>query len=491
MSSFVGSTLLTVYWSALALLAAFGLHRVHLLALYLRHRHEAPRPAARFVELPRLTVQLPIYNEYYVAERLIAAVAALDYPRDRLEIQVLDDSTDETSARVASAVLRHRRAGLDITHRRRASRVGFKAGALAKGLTDARGELIAIFDADFVPRPDFARRLVDHFTDERVGMVQARWGHLNADYSMLTRVQAILLDGHFVIEQTARNRAGRFFNFNGTAGIWRRSCIEDAGGWQHDTLTEDLDLSYRAQLRGWRFVFLRDDLAPAELPVEMAAFKCQQHRWAKGSVQTARKLLPGILRGPAPLAVKLEAAVHLLANAGYVLLLLIAGLLVPVIWTQRELHPAGHLPIDLALFLLSLLSLLTFYTVAQREAGGRWWRVPLCLPALICVGIGLAVSNGCAVVEALVGHRSEFLRTPKLNLAPGEQRSTRRYSSSVAVGTWGEAALAVFFGVALTAAATSGLVLALPILALFGAGFGHSVALTLWQARARRSGSVS
>ncbi len=341
---------LSLYFGCLLVLSAYGAHRWYLLWLYRRHRRDDATPARRFDPLPRLTVQLPLYNEMYVAERLIDAVCALDYPRDRLEIQVLDDSTDETreivSAKTAACAAR----GFDIVHLHRTDRAGFKAGALEAGLRVAKGDLIAIFDADFVPQPGFARELVHHFTDERVGMVQARWGHLNADYSPLTRVQSMLLDGHFVIEHTARNRSGRFFNFNGTAGIWRRRCIEDAGGWQHDTLTEDLDLSYRAQLEGWRFVFLPDHIAPAELPLEMGAFKSQQHRWAKGSIQTARKLLPRIYRSALPWYVKLEATVHLTANIGYVLMVLLALLIVPAVWLRRrgrDLDDRARGPADL------------------------------------------------------------------------------------------------------------------------------------------------
>jgi hypothetical protein len=281
-------TLLVLYYLTLGVLALYGIHRSWLVVTYLRHRRDRPALPAPPAEWPVVTVQLPLYNEMYVATRLLDAVCRLSYPRDRLEIQVLDDSTDETSELVAAEVARWRERGVDVRHVRRGDRAGFKAGALDAGLACARGELLAVFDADFVPGPDFLEKTVPYFTDpadpqggSRLGMVQARWEHINRGYSLLTRIQAILLDGHFVIEHTARNRSGRFFNFNGTAGIWRRQAIEDAGGWQHDTLTEDLDLSYRAQLAGWRFVYLPEVTVPSELPVDVRGFKSQQHRWAK------------------------------------------------------------------------------------------------------------------------------------------------------------------------------------------------------------------
>src|SRR5687768_6079226 len=271
---------LAAYFFVLIILAVYGWHRYYLVYLYMRNRDKDPRPGPPLHPLPAVTIQLPLYNEMYVADRLIDAVCGIDYPRELLEIQVLDDSTDETRAIAESAVRRFAADGFDICYIHRADRTGYKAGALEAGLKVARGEFVAIFDADFIPRGDFLTQLLPHFADPKVAMVQARWGHINQDYSLLTKIQSILLDGHFVLEHGGRHRAGRFFNFNGTAGIWRRTAIADAGGWQHDTLTEDLDLSYRAQLRGWKFIFLPDLVAPAEVPVEMNSFKSQQHRWA-------------------------------------------------------------------------------------------------------------------------------------------------------------------------------------------------------------------
>jgi cellulose synthase/poly-beta-1,6-N-acetylglucosamine synthase-like glycosyltransferase len=264
---------LATYFFVLIILAIYGWHRYYLVYLYMRYRGQEPKAGPALSPTPVVTIQLPLYNEMYVADRLIESICAMDYPRELLEIQVLDDSTDETRSIAEAAVRRFAAEGIDIRYYHRADRTGYKAGALEAGLKVARGEFIAIFDADFLPNPDFLIRLMPHFTGDKIAMVQARWGHINQDYSLLTKIQSILLDGHFVLEHGGRNRAGRYFNFNGTAGIWRRIAIADAGGWQHDTLTEDLDLSYRAQLRGWQFVFVSDVIAPAEVPVEMNAFK--------------------------------------------------------------------------------------------------------------------------------------------------------------------------------------------------------------------------
>src|SRR5438045_645620 len=317
------------YLSVLVGLSAYGVHRYFIIYLFLKNRKRAPVPAGQFEKLPVVTVQLPIFNEVYVVERLLRAVSKLDYPRDRLQIQVLDDSTDDTREITADCAAELRERGFDVELIHRVDRTGFKAGALERGLATARGEFVCILDADFVPPPHLLRKTVDFFTDPKVGMIQTRWGHLNRGYSLLTRMQAMFLDGHLLLEQTARSRSGRFFNFNGTAGLWRRSCIEEAGGWQHDTLCEDLDLSYRAQLAGWKFIFLPDVVTPAELPVDMNGFKSQQHRWTKGSIQTCKKLLPEIWRSKLPMPIKLEATGHLVSNFAYLLLACLVVLLHP------------------------------------------------------------------------------------------------------------------------------------------------------------------
>ena len=476
------------YFLTLCVLAIYGLHRFFLVLLYLKHRNARVVPPARFRELPRLTVQLPLFNEVYVAARLIDAACALDYPRERLEIQVLDDSDDETTEICRRKVEEYRARGVDILHLRRGSREGFKAGALAAGLARSRGDLVAIFDADFLPPPDFAGRIVHHFTDRSIGMVQARWGHLNRNHSSLTRVQSIFLDGHFVIEQTARNRSGRFFNFNGTAGVWRRTCIESAGGWQHDTLTEDLDLSYRAQLAGWRFLFLPDLVTPAELPVEMNAFKSQQHRWAKGSIQTGMKLLPRILRSPLPAGVKIEAFFHLTSNAAYLLMAVLSLLLFPAIRVREQFRWQDFLVIDLPIFALATGSVLAFYLLSQRQVRSGWRGSLRDLPALMAVGIGLCVNNSRAVLEALTGHPTGFVRTPKLRVE-GQDRSWRhlRYRGALSSFTFLELGLGLYFTFVLGYALAHRIYVSVPFLLLFQAGYLTTALLSLGQRFGRRA----
>ena len=480
------TAVLAAYFGVLAVLSLYGAHRCYLLWLFARSRGNAPRPAGRYAVPPSLTVQVPLHNERYVAARVIDAVCALDWPRELLDIQVLDDSTDDTTAIVAASVARARAGGVSIVHLRRDRRDGFKAGALAQGLRSARGELVAVFDADFVPAPDFARALVDHFTDPAVGMVQARWGHLNRDSSPLTRAQSILLDGHFVLEHAARNRSGRFFNFNGTAGIWRRACIEDAGGWHHDTLTEDLDLSYRAQLRGWRFVFEGDVVAPAELPVEMGAFKSQQHRWVEGSVQTAVKLLPRILRSSLPPRVKIESLVHLTANAGYVLMVALALLIGPAVWLRRG---AGVVPlalVDLPLVAISIVSIGAFYLVSQREAYGSWREAVRYIPVLMAVGVGISISNAHAVISGLVPREREFARTPKHAITGSERAglATLTYRARLRPETWVELIFGLYFAGLVVAAFASGLWGAVPFLTIFAGGFIYTACSAVRQAMA-------
>lgn len=416
---------IVVYFTVLVGLSLYGLHRYVMLYLYYKYRKQKIVPAGRFGELPRITVQLPLYNEMYVTERLLDAVTALDYPRTKLEIQVLDDSTDETREIAARKVQELQVAGFDVVHIHRTDRRGFKAGALENGLRQARGEFIAIFDADFVPQSDLLQKMIHYFTDANVGMLQTRWGHINEQYSLLTRIQSILLDAHFLIEQTARSRSGRFFNFNGTAGIWRRSCIESAGGWEHDTLAEDLDLSYRAQIKGWKFLFLSDVVTPAELPVEMNAFKTQQHRWAKGSAQAMKKMLPQLWRARLPWKIKLEGTMHLTSNLGHVLLFILCLVFRATAYAGAHEATGGNewtkfLLVDLPLFLAASVSVTAFYLCAQIELHEKWWKRLLYLPLMMAVGIGLSLNNCRAVLEAIFNHRTDFIRTPKA----GVQRKT-------------------------------------------------------------------
>jgi hypothetical protein len=464
------------YALTIALLSVYAAHRLWLVLELWRHRraHAAPPPPPDLPDpLPRVTVQLPLYNERHVAERLIDAVGRLDWPADRLEIQVLDDSTDDTVTRCAAAVAALRSRGLDASHLRRPDRDGYKAGALAAGLATARGELICVLDADFLPPPDLLRATVGHFSDPRVGMVQARWEHLNRYASLLTRVQALLLDGHFAVEQAVRARGGRFFNFNGTAGVWRRAAIDAAGGWHCDTLTEDLDLSYRALLAGWRFVYLLHAAAPAELPVDMNAFKAQQFRWAKGSVQVARKLLPAVLRAPLPARVKLDALAHLTQNVPYALTLLLALLVVPalVIAPAGGAHPRW---LDAAL-LAGTIGTLAAYCAASQWAVRR--ARPLAaiaaVPALVAITAGICVSQTRAIVEALLGRRSEFVRTPKHGLTGRERRPRGSYRAARSAVIVAELALAACFAAALVYGLDAGRWWAAPICAAFALGFGY------------------
>ena len=456
---------LGAYVSVLIVLSVYGLHRVLLLSLLRRHPDPVDTATTDEVpdqDLPVVTVQLPIFNERYVVDRLIDAVARLDWPRGRLEIQVLDDSTDDTVRISRAAAARWREQGIDIQVLHRTDRVGFKAGALEAGLAIARGELIAVFDADFVPPQDFLRRTVPHF-GPRVGMVQARWGHLNDGESGLTRGQAILLDGHFVVEHGARFRSGRWFNFNGTAGIWRPECIRDAGGWQHDTLTEDLDLSYRAQLAGWDFVYLPEVVAPAELPPTMLAFKGQQHRWAKGSIQTLRKLSGRIRSAAVPWPVRLEALIHLANNLAYPLVLLLTLLTPVAIWIRAE-HLEAWLLFDLLVFTAATVGVLLFYTASQWAIRGDWRRQVVLLPAALALGIGMAVNQTRAVAEALIGHRSPFVRTPKAG-ARGTIQLPRSAWSAV------EVAIGLVHVAAIGWAIHRGAWASVPLAALMAAGF--------------------
>jgi cellulose synthase/poly-beta-1,6-N-acetylglucosamine synthase-like glycosyltransferase len=473
---------LAAYFFVLIILAVYGWHRYYLVYLYLRNRDKEPKAGPPLSPLPIVTVQLPLYNEMYVADRLIESVCRLDYPRELLEIQVLDDSVDETRSIAELAVRRFADEGLDIKYFHRADRRGFKAGALEAGLTVARGEFVAIFDADFIPAPDFLTKLMPHFADPKVGMVQARWGHINQDYSLLTKIQSILLDGHFVLEHGGRNRSGRFFNFNGTAGIWRRDAIADAGGWQHDTLTEDLDLSYRAQLRGWRFVFLSDVIAPAEVPVEMNGFKSQQHRWAKGSIQTCRKLLPKILRADVPLGVKAEAFFHLTANFNYPLMCVLSVLMFPSMVIRYNMGWYEMLLIDVPLFFAATFSVCNFYMVCQREIH-RDWRARLkYLPFLMSIGIGLCINNTRAVVEALLNTHTDFARTPKYRIeGDSDEWVGKRYRQSVAVQPLIELALGLYFTMTVFYALANQIYGTVPFLVLFQIGFLYTGLVSIVQ----------
>jgi len=482
-------SILIPYFTILSILSIYGLHRYFLTYLYVKNKQKAPKPQKYSGPLPRVTIQLPIYNERYVVERLLEAVTRVDYPRALLEIQLLDDSTDETRFVASRLVSEYARAGYPVSYHHRDNREGYKAGALAEGLKLASGELIAIFDADFVPPPPIIRQMVEYFADPQMGVVQGRWTWVNRHYSNLSEVEAILLDGHFVIEHGGRNFSGRFFNFNGTAGMWRRAAIEDAGGWQHDTLTEDTDLSYRAQLKGWKFVYDPNIECPSELPVEMNSFKTQQARWAKGLIQVAKKLLPRIWRSRQPLRIKLEATFHLTANIAYPLMVVFSVILLPAMIVRFYQGWFQMLYLDLPMFLASTCSVSSFYMVAQRELYPKdWWKRIKFMPFLMATGIGLSVTNSMAVIEALLGRKSEFVRTPKYRVELKEEGwEQKKYVRRG--GGWQpyvELGLAAYFVFATAYSFRVENYLTVPFLLLFFVGYSYMGTMSLFQTPLRR-----
>ncbi len=404
------------YFASLTILFLFGSSGFVMIYYYMKHRNTQHTAAGKLEQFPRVTMQLPVFNEYYVVERLIRATCELNYPKEKLEIQVLDDSTDETTELIARMTESYRAQGFDIRHIRRTNRSGYKAGALKEGLKSASGDFIAIFDADFVPNKDFLYKTLPYFfMDEKIGLVQTRWEHLNSDYSFLTRVQAMALDGHFVIEQNVRNKAGFFINFNGTGGIWRAKCILDAGNWESDTLTEDLDLSYRAQLRGWKFKFLNDVTSPAELPSEINALKSQQFRWTKGAIETARKILPLVWKSDLPLEKKIHATFHLSNNIVFPFILVAGILNVPLIFIKHQGGYENYFTV-MAVFVFAFLGSFLFYLYSQKDVYRDWQRRMLLFPLFMAGSMGFAVNNTRAVIEGLFKKKSEFVRTPKYSV---------------------------------------------------------------------------
>ncbi len=403
------------YFAALSILFVFGLHGFVMLFYHRKYKEVKHEPKPDFECDASVTIQLPLYNELYVVERLIDTICKIDYPKDKLEIQVLDDSTDETVNITARVVEEKRKEGFDISHIQRKNREGFKAGALKEGLKIARGEYIAIFDADFIPHKNFLKKTLSFFTDKNVGMVQTRWEHLNSDYSILTKAQALALDGHFVIEQTVRNKAGFFINFNGTGGIWRKDCIEDAGNWHSDTLTEDLDLSYRAQLNGWKFIFLKDFTSPAELPSEINALKTQQFRWTKGAIETAKKILPQLWKSKVPLRIKLQGTFHLTNNFVFPFILLVAILNVPLVFIKNSGGHEVYFAV-MSVFVLAFISSFMFYLYSQKDIHPDWRKRIVLFPLFMAGSMGFAINNSRAVFEGLMSRKSEFVRTPKFKL---------------------------------------------------------------------------
>jgi cellulose synthase/poly-beta-1,6-N-acetylglucosamine synthase-like glycosyltransferase len=482
------------YFLVLLVLAMYGMHRYALLYNYFVYRKNVPPTPPTPASWPKVTIQLPIFNERYVIERLVDAVAQFDYPRELLDIQVLDDSTDETCEVARACVERHASQGLPIAYIHRTNREGFKAGALENGLKTSQGEFVAIFDADFIPESDFLRRTVPYFLDPQngsnIGMVQTRWTYLNSDYSLLTRVETILLDGHFVIEHGGRSRRGTFFNFNGTAGVWRRAAIDAAGGWEHDTLTEDTDLSYRAQLKGWKFLYLPDIECASELPVDMNGFKAQQARWAKGLMQTAKKILPKVFSADVPWHVKSEAFFHLTANISYPLMVVLSTMLLPAMIVRFYQGWFQMIVIDLPLFLASTCSISSFYLAAQKELRPKTWLTTfLYMPFVMATGIGLSVRNAQAVIEAIAGKKSEFARTPKFKIeGKSGTFAAKKYKNKSGWMPYCELALGLYFALAVVYSFRNENYATTPFLLLFVWGYFYTGFMSLsqsWFARLR------
>ncbi len=477
------TALVVSYFSVLLCLSAFGLHRLHLVLLCWRHRRVIATarvvPHVAEADLPRVTIQLPLFNESTVATRLLDAAARIDYPADKLELQVLDDSTDETQALLRTHVERLRERGVDAVYMHRTNRVGYKAGALDEGLKVAKGELIGIFDADFIPEPQFVRQIVGHFQDPKIAMVQTRWGHLNRDVSILTKVQALMLDGHHLVENRARYGAGLLFNFSGTGGMWRREAIQDAGGWEHDTLTEDLDLSYRAQLKGWKFVYREDVVSPSELPEDVSALRAQQYRWAKGTVQTARKLLKRVLNADLSLSQRIEALFHMTPHFAYPLLVTLSVLLLPALVLMPATDTLTMLIVDLPLCVATTGSLAAFYMLAEAAQGRPRMGAIARLPMLIALGTGLAPHLSKAVFEGLRNMAGEFVRTPKHGTNKG------RYSARADLPLL-ETGLCLLSFCASVASIRTGHYFATPFAMLFTIGYGYVAMLVAHEQATRR-----
>ncbi len=473
---------LAVYFFILITVFIYASHRYYMVYLYYKHQKDKPVLKGKLSKLPRITIQLPIYNEIYVARRLIAASCNVDYPRELLDIQVLDDSTDETTDIARKCVKEFQKKGFNIEYIHRTDRAGFKGGALANGLKTAKGKFIAIFDADFVPQQDILQKTIHFFSDKSVGMVQTRWSYLNREYSFLTKIQAIMLDGHFVIEHTARNWSGRFFNFNGTAGIWRKEAITGAGGWQNDTLTEDLDLSYRSQLKGWKFIFLKDELSPSEIPVEINGFKSQQHRWAKGSIQTAKKLLPLILRSKLPLKVKVESFFHLTNNLSYLLMLVLSVLIYPSMVARINIGWFQMIVTDVPFLLVATVGISFFYTCSQKEAYKDWKSRLLYLPMLMSLGIGLSVNNSKAVLEAIFNKKTAFKRTPKFMIEAKKDRWLgKKYKGEINLLVLLELLLGIYFTFNIYFAYVNKIYVSIPFLMMFQIGYFYVAFLSIFQ----------
>lgn len=482
------SIILILYFLSLCILFAFGIHGLVMLYYYKKTEGINIKDNGLPENLPQVTIQLPLFNELYVIERLVESVCKINYPKDKMEIQVLDDSTDETQQIAQNLVTYYQEQGFDITYIHRTNRSGYKAGALKNGLNFCKGEFVAIFDADFVPNEDFLIRTIPHFSNENVGMVQTRWEHLNEDYSFLTKTQALNLDGHFCMEQQVRNKAGFFINFNGTAGIWRKETIFDAGNWEADTLTEDMDLSYRAQLKGWKFVYLNDVTSPAELPADINSFKAQQFRWTKGSIETGKKILPRVLKAKLPLKVKLESFVHLAGNIVFPFILIVAILNVPVVILKNKYEGLDLYYSLMSIFVIATISTFLFYMYSQKAINMNWRKKLLLFPVYLAGSMGLAINNTKAVFEALMNKKSAFVRTPKFKIENNNDtwKEKKKYTSKkISWVVYLELALALYFVFGIGVSIYYLEIAAIPFQIMFLMGFGTVGYMSLKQSLAR------
>ncbi len=473
----IESIILSAYIISLTILFFFGSHGFNMIYYYFktfRMRTEDLTLDEFFLkDYPVVTVQIPLYNEQYVITRLIDSVIRLDYPKDKLEIQILDDSTDDTTKIIDSHIKKYKEQGFDIAHIHRTNREGFKAGALKIGLETAKGEFVAVFDADFIPRKKFLKRTIPYFyKDEKLGLVQTRWEHLNREYSLMTKTQAIALDGHFVIEQAVRNRAGFFINFNGTGGVWRKECIFDAGNWEADTLTEDLDLSYRAQMKGWKFRYLVNFTSPAELPSDIGALKSQQFRWTKGAIETAKKIYPKVLKSDMSLKLKFQSFIHLYSNLAYPFILLAAILNLPVMLIKLSGQYDSVFKF-MSLFIFAFISSFIFYLYSQKDVYPDWQKRIIYFPVFLAGSMGFSVNNTKAVFEGLLDKKSEFVRTPKYQIMDKKDswHGKEYVNKKLSFTTYIEAFLAVYCFAGLIIAVATAQVAAIPFQMMFCGGF--------------------
>lgn len=471
------SIILSAYIISLSILFFFGAHGFNMIYYYFKtfsmRTKDLDEKDFFMSEYPVVTIQIPLYNEQYVITRLIDSVLRMEYPKDKLEIQILDDSTDETTGIIDNHIKKYLEQGYDIKHIHRTNREGFKAGALKIGLEQARGEFVAVFDADFIPRKKFLKRTIPYFfKEEKLGLVQTRWEHLNREYSLMTKTQAIALDGHFVIEQAVRNRAGFFINFNGTGGVWRKECIFDAGNWEADTLTEDLDLSYRAQMKGWKFRYLVNFTSPAELPSDIGALKSQQFRWTKGAIETAKKIYPKVLKSNMTLKLKIQSFIHLYSNLAYPFILLAAILNLPVMLIKLT-GVYDSVFKFMSLFIFAFISSFIFYLYSQKDVYPDWQKRIIYFPVFLAGSMGFSVNNTKAVFEGLLDKKSEFVRTPKYQIMDRKDswQGKKYVSKKLSFTTYIEALLAVYCFAGVIIAITTAQVAAIPFQLMFCGGF--------------------